>query len=106
LNVTDGTNTYTSPAYTIQVIGTAAGAATLTWTPPTTYTDGSPLTVAGYKVHWGMSPGQYPNTKSLPAGVASDVITPLGSGTWYFVVTALDSGNVESAFSNMAQKTL
>lgn len=106
LTVTDGTNTYTSPAWTVQVVGTASGAATLTWTPPTTYTDGSPLTVAGYKVYWGTSPGNYPNVKTLPSGVASDVVSPLASGTWYFVVTALDSRNLESSFSNMAQKTL
>ena len=68
--------------------------------------NGSPLTVAGYKVYWGTSPGNYPNVKALPAGVASDVVTPLAAGTWYFVVTALDGNNVESGYSNMAQKTL
>jgi hypothetical protein len=107
LTVSDGTNTYTSPAYTVQVVGTASGGATLTWTAPQTYTDGSNLIVSSYKVYWGSSPGNYPNVRTVPASAGTSyVVTQLSSGTWYFVVTALDSSNVESSFSNMAQKTI
>jgi hypothetical protein len=107
LSVTDGTTTYTSSPYTIQVVGTASGTATLTWAPPTTYTNGQPLTVAGYKVYWGMTQGNYPNVVTLDnGGLASYVVDELTSGTWYFAVTSFDAARVESAYSNVAFKVI
>src|SRR3990172_13172687 len=42
----------TNPAY--------SGQAVLTWTPPTTNADGTPLTdLAGYKVYYGTASGNY-----------------------------------------------
>ena len=44
----------------------AVGSATLSWTPPTQNMDGTPLTnLAGYRVYWGTSLGDYPNSTTL-----------------------------------------
>jgi hypothetical protein len=86
---------------------TATGVASLSWSPPTTNSDGTPLTnLAGYKVYYGNSSGQY--SKSIDAGNTSSITInnlPVG-GTTYFTVTAYDSSGNESSFSNETSKTL
>jgi hypothetical protein len=106
LTVTDGTYSYTTPSYSIQVVGTATGSAMLSWMPPTSYTNGNPLTLAGYKVYWGTTQGNYPNVVSISNGLTSYVVDQLTPGTWYFAVTALDQAQVESVFSNVASKVV
>jgi protein involved in ribonucleotide reduction len=74
---------------------------TLSWDPPTTNSDGTPLTdFAGYKVYSGISSGNY--TQSTDTGnVTSYTTTNLSGGpTYYFAVTAYDSSGNESGFSN------
>jgi hypothetical protein len=80
----------------------------VTWSPPTTNTDGSPLTnLAGYKVYWGTQQGNYSSSVTLNnPGLTSYVVTNLTPGTWYFTVTSLNSQGVESSFSNAASKTI
>ena len=89
-------------------MATATGSATLTWTPPTTYTDNSPLTLGGYKVYWGTSQGSYPNVQPIGPGLTSHVVSNLTPGTWYFTITALDNAQpqLESVFSNVASKVV
>ena len=86
----------------------ALGSATLSWTPPTTNTDGSPLTnLAGYKVYWGTSQGNYSNSVTLNnAGLSMYVVENLTPGTWFFVATAFNSAGTESSFSSVASKTI
>lgn len=108
IRVSDGTASASLPAFSITVVAVAGGSATLTWTPPTTNTNGTPLTnLAGYRVRWGTAAGNYPNAVTLNnAGLATYVVGNLAPGTYYFVVTALNSAGVESQFSNMASKTI
>jgi hypothetical protein len=108
IRVSDGTATASLPAFSITVLAVAGGSATLSWTPPTTNTDGSALTnLAGYRVRWGTSAGNYTSSVTLNnPGLSSYVVGSLVSGTYYFVVTALNSAGVESQFSNMASKTI
>ena len=108
ISVSDGDLSASLPAFTLTVQAVALGSATLTWTPPTTNTDGSPLTnLAGYKVYWGPSAGNYPNSTTLnSAGLTSYVVTNLVPGTWFFVATALNSAGAESSFSSPASKTI
>jgi hypothetical protein len=105
ISVSDGRASASLAPFSISVVATATGSALLTWTPPTTNTDGSPLTLTGYKVYWGTSQGNYPNSRQIPPGVASHVVEPLTPATWYFVVTAL-SATGESAYSNVASKVV
>jgi hypothetical protein len=83
-----------------------SGSATLAWDAPTTNTDGSPLTdVAGYKVHYGTSSGNY--TKVIDVGhVKTYKIEGLRSDTYYFAVTVYDISGNESAYSNEVSKTI
>lgn len=86
----------------------AGGSAQLTWAPPTVNSDGSPLTdLAAYKVYWGKTQGSYTySTRISNAAARSHTVTGLGSGTWYFVVTALNAAGLESTQSNVWRKTV
>jgi hypothetical protein len=105
ISVTDGTNSVSLPAFNITVVATATGSALLSWTPPTTNTDGSPLTLTGYRVYWGTQQGSYPNSANVGPNVANHMVEQLTPATWYFVVTAL-SATGESAYSNFASKVV
>jgi len=108
IKVSDGTATTSLAAFNVTVVAVSSGSATLSWTPPTTNSNGTPLTnLAGYRVRWGQSAGNYSNSTTLNnAGLTSYVVGNLGPGTYYFVVTAVNSAGTESQFSNMASKTV
>ena len=76
---------------------------TLSWTAPATYIDGSALTVASYNLYYGTSSGIYAGSTNI-SGTATNyditqLIIPRGA-TYYFVLTALDAGGLESGPSN------
>jgi hypothetical protein len=108
ITVSDGTASASLNAFSVQVVGTATGSATLSWLPPTQNTDGTPLTnLSGYRVYWGTSQGSYPNSVALNnPGLSSYVVNQLTPATWFFTVTAVASTGAESAFSNIAQKVV
>jgi hypothetical protein len=108
ISVTDGLASRALSAFNITVQATATGSATLSWQPPTQNSDGSPLTnLAGYKVYWGNSLGTYPSSVTLNnPGLATYVVGNLVPGTYYFVVTALNTAGTESQHSNSASKTI
>jgi hypothetical protein len=108
ISVSDGEDSATLPAFSVTVQAIALGSATLMWTPPTTNTDGSPLTdLAGYRVHWGQQSGSYTESVSvMNPGITTYVVENLTSGTYYFVTTAITAGGLESSFSNEASKTI
>ncbi len=108
ITVSDGTNTTDLPAFSVDVSQIATGTATLSWTAPTTNNDGSPLNnLAGFRVYYGTSVGNYPNQVSISnPGLTTTVVDNLAPGTYYFVSTAISSQGVESNFSNVAQKTI
>ena len=109
ITVDDGRQgTASLAAFSVTVQAVSLGTATLTWLPPTTNTDGSPLTnLAGYKIYWGTSQGNYPNSTTLTnPGLTSYVVTDLAPGTYLFVATAYNSAGVESTFSGVASKTI
>ncbi len=82
------------------------GSATLSWTPPTQNTDGSPLTdLAGYKIYYGTESGNYQTSIQIDnPGIAIYVVENLTPNTYYFVLTAIKSSGIESQFSNEASK--
>jgi hypothetical protein len=109
ISVSDGTATSSLPAFTITVALPVTRTATLNWTPPTQNMDGSPITnLAGYKVMYGSSPGQYSQALSVPVPTMTSVaIEALEAGrTWYFTVKAVNTSGVESDFSNEVSKLL
>jgi hypothetical protein len=79
--------------------------ATLSWDAPTMYTDGTPLTVAGYHVYYGTSSGVY-GTPIDAKLVTSYVFNAPSPATYYFAVTAYDSAGGESMPSTEVSKSL
>ena len=84
-----------------------AGTVTLSWDAPTTNADGTPLTdLAGYKVYYGTSSHNYSQNIDV-SNVTTYTVNNLTDGlTYYFAVTAYDTGSNESAYSNEASKTI
>ena len=80
--------------------------ARLTWQAPTQYTDGSPLTLAGYKVYYGPAPGNYTNTVPVSGGQSTQADIALQPGSWSFAVTALDAAGNESDKSNEGTRSV
>jgi hypothetical protein len=84
---------------------TVTKSATLAWNAPTTNTDGTSLTdLAGYKIYYGTSSGNYATSVNV-GNVTTYTINNLSTGTYYFAVTAYDSSAVESYYSNQVSKT-
>lgn len=108
ISVSDGVDSAELPAYSLIVTQAALGSMTLSWTPPTENTDGTVLTdLAGYRIYYGRSEGSYPIRINIDtAGIASYVVENLVPNTYYVVVTSLNSIGVESAYSNVAIKTV
>jgi hypothetical protein len=108
ISVSDGTASAALPAFSIAVVDVSNGAATLTWTPPTTNTDGSTLTsLAGYRIAYGTSAANLTQTIQLGnAGTSSYVVENLAPGTYYFAVRVYTSGGAESANSNVVTKNV
>lgn len=66
ISVSDGQSSAALPAFVIAVQALATGSATLSWTPPTTNTDGSVLSnLAGYQVYWGTASKNYSSSVQL-----------------------------------------
>jgi hypothetical protein len=108
ISVNDGTTTVSLAAFTITVQAGTTGSATLSWTVPTTRMDGMPLTtLAGFRIYYGLAPGNYPNKISVPnPGTTTYVVDNLSSGTWYFVATAYDANGLESDYTPPGSKTI
>jgi hypothetical protein len=84
------------------------GSAILTWQPPALNTDGSTLTdLSAFKIYWGTTQGTYSQSTKISNAAARTYTVPgLTKGTWYFVVTALNSQGLESPYSNVWSKTV
>ena len=109
ISVSDGTNSVSLAPFSINVTQPpASGTAALSWTAPTTNTDGSALTnLAGYHIYYGTSPSALSTTINVanPA-TTSYSISSLPSGTWYFAVNAYTTGGVDSVLSNTGSKII
>jgi hypothetical protein len=106
---TPPTNTPPTNTPPTNALPTNTGSATVSWNPPTTREDGSPLTdLAGFKVYYGSAPDNLGTSISLQdASMTSYVVSNLSAhGTYYFSVTAVDSTGGESPFSGIVSKTL
>ena len=108
IRVSDGAASTALPGFSIAVQQASTGSATLSWLPPTTRVDGSPLLgLAGYHISYGTSVGSYPNTVVIPnGGVTSAVVGNLPPATYYFVISAYDTAGVESDKSPAVSKTI
>ncbi len=109
ITVSDGRASSALPPFSISVTSSeTTGSATLSWQPPTSNTDGSPLTnLAGYVVRYGTAPDALDIQVRIDnPGLVTYVVTDLGSATWYFQVVAYNSVGVESSPSATGSKTI
>jgi hypothetical protein len=90
------------------VTAPTTGSAILTWQPPTLNSDGTPLTdLTAFKVYWGTTQGSYSRSTTIAnAAARTYTVSGLASGTWFFVVTALNAQGLESPYSNVWSKTV
>ena len=108
ITVSDGTTQTALAAFSLNVVATATGSATLSWMPPTQNNDGTPLAdLSGYRIYWGTSQNNLSQAVTLTnPGLTSYVVGQLTPATWYFATTALNSNGIESGLSNVASKVV
>ncbi|OFZ18824.1 MAG: hypothetical protein A2X94_00980 [Bdellovibrionales bacterium GWB1_55_8] len=70
----------------------------LGWNPPVDENKVE-MSVSGYKIYWGTTPGLYTNSIDVGNQLEAEV-TGLGAGTYYFAATAY-LNEMESGFSNV-----
>jgi Putative Ig domain len=110
ISVSDGIATQSLPAFSVNVTQLLAstGSATLSWTPPTQNTDGSPLTnLAGYRVYHGSNASALNTVVDVNnPGITISVVDNLASGQHYFAVSAYSSSGAESDRSTIGSKLI
>lgn len=108
ISVSDQDSSDSLAPFTIEVLGTAAGAITLSWDPPATRVDGSPLLdLAGYRIYLGTQPGVYGNLYEISdPGMTTYVLDTLAPGTYVVAMTAVDASGKESGLSPNISETI
>ncbi len=108
ISASNGSASASLSAFSITVTEVTSGTATVSWSIPTTNSDGSPLTdLAGFKVYYGTSASSLTQVVQLTNSTLSTyVITNLPAGTWYFGVKSYTSAGTESSISNIGSKTI
>jgi hypothetical protein len=84
------------------------GSATLSWTAPTTDTNGAPITdLAGYNIYYGKSATTMTSVINVnnPAS-GSYTVGSLAAGTWYFAVAAYNTQAMVSPLTAVVSKTI
>ena len=97
-----------SKNFTLTCTWSSNGSAVVSWTPPTTNTDGSALTnLASYRVIYGTSSSSLTRSYTVSDPTArTATVGSLTPATWYFAVKVVNSRGVESAQSNVASKNV
>ena len=73
---------------------------TVSWQAPQENVDGSPISgISEYRIYYGETSGQYPNTEEV-AGSATSHTIDLPVGEYFLVMTAIDIEGDESGYSN------
>jgi len=109
ITVSDGRASSALAPFAISVTSSqTTGSATLSWQPPTSNTDGSPLTnLAGYVVRYGTAPDALNVQVRIDnPGLVTYVVSDLTPATWYFQVVAYNALGVESSPSATGSKTI
>jgi len=105
ITVSDGTNTVSLAPFTIAVTVTSSGSgnASISWSIPGTYEDGSTLNtfdIGGYKVYQGTSPGNLTEVADINSATTTNfTVNNLSSNTYYFSISVYDSDGIESGKS-------
>ena len=98
----------TTAQSTTVTVAAPTGTATLTWSAPTTNTDGTPVTtLTGYQIYYGTTQGALNESASVSGATTTTYeVTGLATWTWYFAVAAVAADGTESAQSSVGSKTI
>lgn len=111
ITVSDGPASATLGPFSITVEPNSnLGLVNLSWVIPTTRTDSSALSlseIGGYRIYMGTTSDNLEMIVDINDGsTTSYSVDNLSAGTYYFAVTTYDMDDNESAFSNIAQKSM
>ena len=108
ISVSDGKASAALAAFDVSVNPIAAGAATLSWYPPTQNSDGSQLVdLVGYRIYYGRNPDNLTQVVVLNnPGLTRYVIENLTAARWHFAMTSVNAAGVESERSPTASKLI
>jgi len=84
------------------------GSATLSWHPPTDYSDGSVMAdLAGYRIYYGRSARKLDQVVTIDnPGLTRYVLENLAPARWHFAMTAISTNGRESERSGTVSKTI
>jgi len=108
ISVADAGHHVATVTFSIRVIGTGQGVATIEWQRPLSKVDGSILDdLAGYRISYGRDPDELDHSIFIsdPAQTAYEFST-LDSGIWYFAVTSVNANGLEGPSSVPARKVI
>jgi hypothetical protein len=113
ISVSDGQASSALAPFSIAVTAPPApppptnSSATVSLTPPTQNTNGTPLTdLAGMTVYYGTAPASLSKSVQLGPTQTSATIGNLGSGTWYFAAMAYATDGTQSAMTPVVSKSI
>jgi hypothetical protein len=108
ISVSDGTATASLPAFSLSVLQASTGNATVSWTAPTTNSDGTALTdLASYRILYGRATNTLDQSAQVNnPGLTSYTVENLAQGTWYFAVVAVNTAGTTSDPSNVTSKAI
>lgn len=110
VTASDGKDTSALPPFAVIVSApqTASKSISIGWDAPTENDDGTPLTdLAGFHVYYGNAAQQYAGTIEIAtANTVQHVMEDLPAGTYYFVITAMNSEGLESVYSTEVNATV
>jgi hypothetical protein len=108
ISASDGSSNASLQPFSITVTDVTNGTATVSWSIPTTNSDGTPLTnLAGFHIYYGTTTNSMSQMMDVAnSTVSTSIISNLPAATWYFSVKAYTTSGVESSTSNIASKTI
>jgi len=105
-----GATTGTSGGTTSSGSGTSStGTAILKWTAPSSRTDNTAVSlsdISAYRLYYGTSATNTPNSITITDATATQYTITLPSGTYYFRISAIDANGYEGLVSGAVQKSL
>jgi Putative Ig domain len=108
ISVSDGRASDSLSDFSIDVNQVAFGSVTVSWSPPTTNADGTPITdLAGYRIYYGRSADELESVAVVNnPGITRRVIDDLSPDTWFFAMTSINGSGLESARTQVGSVTI
>jgi hypothetical protein len=99
ISVSDGKDSATLAAFSIDVTQGGAGVASLSWTEPPVAASGAP-SLAGYHIYYGEDSADLTHVVDVSDPASTNyVVDNLSSGKWYFAIATYDTNHMESGLS-------